>query len=60
MEGGFFGLYGLVESDYAIIAREDDPSIGVPVLVSAGLGNFRTIAASPVIASNTLAQKFTL
>ncbi len=45
--------------DYAIVAREDDASIGVPVLVIAGLGNFGNLAASEVIASNALAQKLT-
>ena len=45
--------------DYAIITRENDASIGVPVLVIAGLGNFGTLAASEAIASDTLAQKLT-
>jgi hypothetical protein len=45
--------------DYAIITRENDASIGVPVLVIAGLGNFGTLAASEAIASDALAQKLT-
>lgn len=43
--------------DYAIVTRENDASIGVPVLVIAGLGNFGTLAASEAIASDTLTQK---
>lgn len=45
--------------DYAIITRENDASIGVPVLVIAGLGNFGTLAASEAIASDALSQKLT-
>lgn len=47
------------KNDYAIIASEDDASIGVPVPLIAGLGNFGTIAASEVIASDAFAQELT-
>ena len=40
--------------DYAIVAKEGDASIGVPVLIVAGLGNFGTVAASEILESSAL------
>ncbi len=37
------------KSDYAILARMDDPTTGVPVLIEAGLGNDGTVAASELL-----------
>ena len=37
--------------DYAIVAREDDATIGVPVLIEAGLGNTGSLAASEFVTS---------
>lgn len=42
------------KSDYAVIARVDDATTGVPVLIEAGLGNDGTIAASELIKSGGL------
>lgn len=42
------------KSDYAIVARMDDTTTGVPVLIEAGLGNDGTVAASELIASGSL------
>lgn len=42
------------KNDYAIIARFDDATTGVPVLIEAGLGNPGTVAASELISSNGL------
>jgi hypothetical protein len=39
------------KSDYAIIARVDDVTTGVPVMIEAGLGNDGTLAASELITS---------
>lgn len=41
-------------SDYAIVARVDDPTTGVPVLIEAGLGNNGGLAASESIISGAL------
>jgi len=43
------------KSDYAVIARADDVTTGVPVLIEAGLGNDGTLAASELITSGGLA-----
>ncbi len=42
------------KNDYAIVARFDDPTTGVPVLIDAGLGNDGSLAASELIASDAL------
>lgn len=42
------------KSDYAVIARVDDVTTGVPVLIEAGLGNDGTLAASELITSGGL------
>lgn len=42
--------------DYAIVARENDPTIGVPVLIEAGLGNAGTLAASDMVVSGMAAE----
>jgi hypothetical protein len=42
------------KSDYAVIARMDDATTGVPVLIEAGLGNDGTLAANELIASGGL------
>jgi hypothetical protein len=39
------------KNDYAIVAREDDATIGVPVLIEAGLGNTGSLAASEFVMS---------
>jgi len=41
--------------DYAIVAKENDPTIGVPVLMEAGLGNAGSLAASEMVTSGNLA-----
>ncbi|HEV2326099.1 MAG TPA: hypothetical protein VGS10_19325 [Terracidiphilus sp.] len=41
-------------SDYAIVARENDATIGVPVLIEAGLGNSGSLAASEFVTSGAL------
>lgn len=46
------------KSDYAVIARVDDVTTGVPVLIEAGLGNDGTLAASELITSGGLATNF--
>ncbi len=40
--------------DYAIVAREDDATIGVPVLIEAGLGNTGSLAASELLTTGAL------
>ncbi len=45
------------KSDYAILARMDDPTTGVPVLIEAGLGNDGSLAANELITSGALAAK---
>ena len=42
------------KSDYAILARMDDPTTGVPVLIEAGLGNNGTVAASELLNSGAM------
>jgi hypothetical protein len=42
------------KSDYAIVARVDDSTTGVPVLIEAGLGNDGTVAASELITSGSM------
>jgi hypothetical protein len=42
------------KNDYAIVARMDVPTTGVPVLIEAGLGNDGSIAASELITSAAL------
>ena len=42
------------KSDYAILARMDDPTTGVPVLIEAGLGNAGTVAASELLNSGVM------
>ena len=44
------------KNDYAIVARMDDATTGVPVLIEAGLGNTGSIAASELIASDKLSD----
>ncbi len=43
------------KKDYAILAKETDPTIGVPVLIEAGLGNAGSLAASRFVVSGNLA-----
>ncbi len=42
--------------DYAIVARVDDSTTGVPVLIEAGLGNDGTVAASEWITSGDVTR----
>jgi len=42
------------KNDYAIIARVDDPTTGVSMMIDAGLGNDGSLAASELLASNLL------
>jgi hypothetical protein len=42
------------KNDYAIVARMDDSTTGVPVLIEAGLGNDGSVAASELITSGAL------
>lgn len=46
--------------DYAIVARMDDATTGVPVLIEAGLGNDGSIAASELILTGTIAARLKL
>lgn len=45
------------KSDYAIVARENDATIGVPVLIEAGLGNAGSLAASGLVTSGELTKQ---
>jgi hypothetical protein len=45
------------KSDYAILARMDDPTTGVPVLMEAGLGNDGTLAASELVTSDAFVSQ---
>ena len=45
------------KNDYAIVARVDDPTTGVPVLIEAGLGNPGSLAASELITSGALTTR---
>ncbi len=47
------------KSDYAIVAKMDDPTTGVPVLIEAGLGNPGSVAASELITSEALSRRLT-
>jgi len=47
--------YAAWKNDYAIVARMDDSTTGVPALIEAGLGNDGTIAASEFITSGATA-----
>jgi hypothetical protein len=42
------------KSDYAVIARMDDVTTGIPVLIEAGMGNDGTLAASELITSGSV------
>lgn len=42
------------KSDFAIVARIDDATTGVPVVIEAGLGNDGTVAASELITSGAI------
>jgi hypothetical protein len=44
------------KSDYAIVARVNDATIGVPVLIEAGLGNAGSLAASGLVTSGELTK----
>ncbi|MDR3737109.1 MAG: hypothetical protein P4L10_16450, partial [Acidobacteriaceae bacterium] len=44
------------KNDYAIVAKYDDPTTGVPVIIVAGLGNDGSLAASEMIGSDALPQ----
>ena len=46
--------FGAWKNDYAVIARMDDVTTGVPILIEAGLGNDGTLAASELITSGGL------
>jgi hypothetical protein len=43
------------KNDYAIVAKVDDATTGVPVMIEAGLGNDGSLTASELIASDDLA-----
>lgn len=43
--------------DYGIVAKVDDPTTGVPVLIDAGLGNDGSLATSELISSNVLPKE---
>jgi len=45
------------KNDYAIVARMDDSTTGVPVLIEAGLGNTGSVAASELISSGKLGAR---
>lgn len=45
------------KNDYAVVARENDATIGVPVLIEAGLGNTGSLAASALVTSGELAHQ---
>ena len=45
------------KSDYAIVARVDDTTTGVPVMIEAGLGNDGTVAASELITSGAMMRR---
>ena len=45
------------KKDYAIVARVDDTTAGVPVLIEAGLGSAGSIAASELLTSGELAGR---
>jgi len=47
------------KNDYAIVARFDDPTTGVPVIIDAGLGNDGSLAASELIGSDVLTSALT-
>ncbi len=47
------------KSDYAIVARMDDVTTGVPILIEAGLGNDGTVAASEFITSGAINSALT-
>jgi hypothetical protein len=47
--------FNVWKSDYAVIARVDDVTTGVPVLIDAGLGNTGTLAANELITTGGLA-----
>ena len=47
------------KSDYAIVARVDDATTGVPVMIEAGLGNDGTVAASELITSGAMTRRLT-
>ena len=46
--------YGAWKSDYAIVAKMDDATTGVPALIDAGLGNDGSVAASELVVSGAL------
>ena len=45
------------KNDYAIVARMDDSTTGVPVLIEAGLGSTGSLAASELISSGGLLDR---
>jgi len=47
------------KSDYAIVAKMDDVTTGVPVLIEAGLGNDGSLAASELLTGGSLQAKLT-
>lgn len=47
------------KSDYGVVARVDDPTTGVPVMIEAGLGNDGTVAANEWITSDAMARDLT-
>lgn len=44
------------KSDYAVVARVDDVTTGVPILIEAGLGNDGTVAANELITSGSITR----
>jgi hypothetical protein len=45
------------KNDYAVVARIDDPTTGVPMLIDAGLGNDGSLAASELLSSDLLSNQ---
>lgn len=45
------------KNDYGIVARVDDPTTGIPMLIDAGLGNDGSLAASEVLTSGQLTKE---
>lgn len=46
--------YDAWKNDYAVVAKMDDSTTGVPVLIEAGLGNDGSVAASELVLSGAL------
>lgn len=53
----FLTPIGEWKNDYGIVARVDDPTTDIPMLIDAGLGNDGSLAASEVLTSGALAKE---